>query len=214
MVAYDVSYTTQLPRQQEEAMSYVITIAQIIHWTQLLYLLLAAVWLGSLPFVKRTVYEQSISSNFQQTVVFAVGLYLLFGSPTTPDWFNQPLFTATLPIALAGLGMAICGLGFSIWARLALGGNWSSSPSIKQDHALIVSGPYRVVRHPIYTGFLIALLGSALQHGLLRSFLAVLTCAAGLYLKVSVEEEFMVQRFGEAYLRYRRNVSSLVPFLF
>jgi protein-S-isoprenylcysteine O-methyltransferase Ste14 len=79
---------------------------------------------------------------------------------------------------------------------------------------LIVSGPYRAVRHPIYAGLLFALLGSALQHGLVRSFLAVLTCVVGLYLKVSVEEEFMVQRFGEAYLRYRRNVSTLVPFLF
>jgi protein-S-isoprenylcysteine O-methyltransferase len=193
---------------------YFITIDQIIRWTQALYLLLAAVWLGSLPFVKRTIHEQSISARLQQTVVFGIGLYLLFGSPSTPDWFDQPLFTVTLPIALAGLALAIFGIGFSIWARLILGENWSSSPSIKQDHALIVTGPYRVVRHPIYTGFLFALLGSALQHGLVRSFLAVLTCAVGLYLKVSVEEDFMVQRFGDAYLRYRRNVSALVPFLF
>jgi protein-S-isoprenylcysteine O-methyltransferase Ste14 len=195
-------------------MFYVITVDQIIRWTQLLYLLLAAVWLGSLPFVKRTVHEQSMSSSLQQTVVFGVGLYLLFGSPSTPDWFNQPVFTVTLPIALAGLGIAICGVGLSIWARLTLGENWSNFPTIKQDHALIVSGPYRAVRHPIYAGLLFALLGSALQHGLVRSFLAVLTCVVGLYLKVSVEEEFMVQRFGEAYLRYRRNVSTLVPFLF
>jgi protein-S-isoprenylcysteine O-methyltransferase Ste14 len=193
---------------------YVITIDQIIHWTQLLYLLLAAVWLGSLPLVKRTVHKQSISSYLQQTLVFVVGLYLLFGSPATPGWFNEPVFTVTFPMALAGFGLAICGIGLSIWARLILGENWSSSPTIKQDHALIVSGPYRAVRHPIYTGFLIALLGSALQHGLVRSFLGVLTCAVGLCLKVSVEEEFMVQRFGEAYLRYRRNVNALVPFLF
>ena len=195
-------------------MFYVITIDRIIDWTQLLYLLLAAVWLGSLPFIKRTIYKQSISSYLQQTVVFGTGLYLLFGSPTTPDWFNQPMLPVTLSIALAGLGMAICGVGFSIWARLTLGENWSSSPTIKQDHALIVSGPYRAVRHPIYTGFLLALLGSALQHGLVRSFLAVLTCAVSLYFKVSVEEELMVRRFGEAYLRYRRNVSAFVPFLF
>ena len=193
---------------------YVITIDQIIHWTQLLYLLLAAVWLGSLPFVKRTVQKESISSALQHTVVVAIGFYLLFGSPSTPDWFNQAVFTVTFPIALAGLGLAICGVGLSIWARLILGENWSSSPSIKQNHALIVTGPYRVVRHPIYTGFLIALLGSALQHGLVRSFLAVLTCAVGFYLKVSVEEQFMVQRFGEAYLRYRRNVNALVPYIF
>src|SRR5258708_29814582 len=97
---------------------YVITIDQIIHWTQALYLLLAAVWLGSLPFVKRTIHEQSISARLQQTVVFAIGLYLLFGSPATPDWFDQPLFTVTLPIALAALALSICGIGFRIWAPL------------------------------------------------------------------------------------------------
>ena len=195
-------------------MSYVITIDQIIHWTRLLYLLLAAVWLGSLPFVKRNVQQQSISSTLQNTIVFAVGLFLLFGSPSTPDWFNQPVFPVTFPLALAGLGLTICGTGLSIWARLVLGENWSSFPSVKHNHALIVTGPYRIVRHPIYTGLLIALLGSALQYGLVRSFLAVLTCAVGLYLKVSAEEEFMVQRFGEAYIRYRRGVNALVPFLF
>jgi protein-S-isoprenylcysteine O-methyltransferase len=193
---------------------YVITIDQIIHWTQLLYLLLAAVWIGSLPFVKRNVQQQSISSTLQNTIVLSVGLFLLFGSPSTPNWFNQPVFPVTFPLALAGLGLAICGIGLSIWARLILGENWSSFPSIKQNHRLIVTGPYRLVRHPIYSGFLIALLGSALQFGLIRSFLALLTCAIGLYLKVSAEEEFMVQRFGEAYLRYRRNVNALVPFLF
>lgn len=193
---------------------YVITIDQIIRWTQLLYLLLAAVWLGSLPFVKRTLYKQSILSTLQQTVVLGVAFYLLFGSTAAPDWFNQPLFTVTFPIALAGGGLAICGIGLSIWARLILGENWSSSPTIKQNHALIVTGPYHVVRHPIYTGFLIAFLGSALQRGLIRSFLAVLTCAIGICLKVSVEEEFMVHRFGDAYLRYRRNVSALVPYIF
>ena len=195
-------------------MFYVITIDKVIHWTHLLYLLIAAVWLGSLPFVKRNVQEQSISSTLQQTIVFGTGLYLLFGSPSTPEVFNQPLFPVTIPIALAGLGLAICGAGLSIWARLILGENWSNFPSLKQNHALIVTGPYRLVRHPIYTGLLIALLGSALQYGLIRSFLAVLSCAVGLYLKVSVEEEFMVQRFGEAYLRYRRDVSTLVPFVF
>jgi protein-S-isoprenylcysteine O-methyltransferase Ste14 len=195
-------------------MFYVITIDQIIHWTRLLYLLLAAVWLGSLPFVKRNVQQQSIQFTLQNTLVLTVGIFLLFGSPSTPDWFNQPLFTVTFPIALAGLGLAICGIGLSIWARLIIGEYWSSFPSLKQNHRLIMTGPYRLVRHPIYTGLLLALLGSALQYGLVRSFLAVLTCAVGLYLKVTAEEEFMVQRFGEAYLRYCRKVSALVPYLF
>ena len=65
-------------------MFYVITINQIIHWTQLLYLLIAAVWLGSLPFVKRTVQTESPSSTLQHTIIFGTGLYLLFGSPSMP----------------------------------------------------------------------------------------------------------------------------------
>jgi protein-S-isoprenylcysteine O-methyltransferase Ste14 len=191
-----------------------ITIGQIIRWTDLLWLLICAIWLGSSPFVKPTIHKQSVYSRLEQAAVFGVGLYLLFGSPSTPDWFNQPVFTVTIPIALAGLGIAACGAGFSIWARLTLGENWSATATIKRDHALIMRGPYRAVRHPIYTGILVALLGSALQQGLVRSFLAVLICAVGLWLKVAVEEQFMVQRFGEQYLRYRRDVSALVPYLF
>ena len=193
---------------------YLITITQIIHWTQLLWLLLCAVWLGSAPFAKRTIHKQSLESRIEQSALFAVGLYLLFGSPSTPDWFNQPVFRVTVPIALAGLGITVCGVALSIWARLTLGENWSASATVKQDHTLIVRGPYQAVRHPIYTGLLVALLGSALQRGLLRSFLAVIICAVSLWMKVAVEEDFMVRRFGQEYLRYRREVSALVPFLF
>jgi protein-S-isoprenylcysteine O-methyltransferase Ste14 len=195
-------------------MTYLITIGQITHWTGLLWLLLCAVWLGSSPFVKHTIHKQSLSSRMEQTAVFAAGLYLLFGSWSAPDWFNQPVFAVTLPIALAGLGITAGGVALSIWARLTLGGNWSGSATIKHDHVLIMRGPYHAVRHPIYTGILAALLGSVLQQGLVRSFLAILVCAVALMMKVAMEEQLMVQRFGEEYLRYRRNVSALVPFLF
>src|SRR5438270_12234867 len=137
-------------------MFHLVTIDRIIHLTQLLYLLLAAVWLGSWPLAKRNVQKNSTSSTLQHTMIFGTGLSLLFGSPTVPYWFNQPIFTVNVPIALAGFALAICGSGFSIWGRLIIGENWSSSPSIKHDHALIVSGPYRAVRHPIYAGILIA----------------------------------------------------------
>jgi protein-S-isoprenylcysteine O-methyltransferase Ste14 len=195
-------------------MPHFITIDHLVRWTYFLWFFIIAVWLGSLPFLKPTLHKQSGATRFEQAAVFATGLYLLFGSPANPDWFNQPVFAVTLPVALAGFGLAACGIGFSIWARLTLGENWSDVATIKQDHALVVRGPYRVVRHPIYSGLLVALLGSALQRGLVRSFVAVVVCAVGLWLKVSVEEHFMVVRFGEQYLRYRRRVSALVPFIF
>ena len=191
-----------------------ISIAQTIYWTGLLWLLICAVWLGSLPFVKRTIHRQSGSSRWPQTVLFIVGLYLIFRSLPTSTWLDQPVLTVTVPIALAGFCIVLCGVGFSIWARVILGENWSGTPSIKQDHALIQRGPYRFVRHPIYTGLLIALLGSALQHSLLRSFLGVIICTVALWLKIAVEEQFMVHLFGDQYLRYRKNVSALIPFFF
>jgi protein-S-isoprenylcysteine O-methyltransferase Ste14 len=195
-------------------MENLITTPQIIHWTDLLWLLLAAVWLGSLPFVKPTIHRQSLESGWQQHALFFIGAWLLFGSLSTPEWLGQPILAITAPLALIGFGIVLCGVGFSIWARLILGENWSADPSIKQDHALIQRGPYRIVRHPIYTGILVALAGSALQHGLLRSFLGVVLCAISLWMKVTVEERYMVHRFGDQYLRYRKNVSALVPFLF
>jgi protein-S-isoprenylcysteine O-methyltransferase Ste14 len=195
-------------------MIHLITIGQIIRWTGMLWLLLCAVWIGSFPFIKHSLHNQPPAARFQQSALFIVGLYLIFGSPAYPDWFNQPVLTVTFQLALVGFGIVLCGVAFGIWARLTLGENWSGSPSIKRDHALILCGPYRIVRHPIYTGILTALLGSALQHGLVRSFLGVLICGVSLWLKLMVEEQFMVHHFGGEYLRYRRDVSALVPFLF
>ncbi|MGF7179002.1 methyltransferase family protein [Tunturiibacter psychrotolerans] len=192
----------------------IFTVGQAVHWTTDLWLALSAVWLGSLPFVKTTILRQSQPSVIKHTALLIVGLYLLFGSLASPEWLSRPLFAVTLPIAFAGLFVVVCGVGFSIWARLILGENWSGIATIKQDHSLIVRGPYRAVRHPIYTGMLLALFGTALQHGLIRSFLGVFICSIGFWMKVSVEEHFMVQRFGNDYRRYRMQVSALVPFVF
>jgi protein-S-isoprenylcysteine O-methyltransferase Ste14 len=195
-------------------MIHLITVGQISYYTGLLWLLLCAVWLGSAPFVKPTLQRQSAESRLQQTIIFGIGLYMLFGSPAYPEWFNQPLIAVTIPVALTGLALVLLGVAFSCWARLTLGENWSASPTIKQDHALVMRGPYRIVRHPIYTGLLTGLVGSALQHGLVRSFLAVLVCVVSLWIKIAAEEHFMIQRFGDQYRRYARHVSALVPFVF
>jgi protein-S-isoprenylcysteine O-methyltransferase Ste14 len=191
-----------------------LTTDLIVRWTSLLWLLLSAVWLGSLPFVKPTLHRSTRSSRIQHLILFAAGLYLLFGTSSTSDWLNQPLWKVTLPIAFVGLSLTLCGVAFGIWARLTLGENWSGTPTIKQNHTLILRGPYRIVRHPIYTGLLVAFLGSAVERGLVRNLLAVPVCAVALWIKSTVEEDFMEHRFGAEYLRYRARVSALVPFLF
>ncbi|MGA8271936.1 MAG: isoprenylcysteine carboxylmethyltransferase family protein, partial [Candidatus Sulfotelmatobacter sp.] len=120
----------------------------------------------------------------------------------------------TVNIAALGFALIVFGVAFGIWARLTLGSNWSGTVTLKDNHTLIRRGPYRIVRHPIYTGILAALIGSALERGLRRSLIALPLCGLGFWLKIMTEEQFMVQRFGETYLQYKQQVKALVPFLF
>ncbi len=106
------------------------------------------------------------------------------------------------------------GVAFSVWARLMLGDNWSNRVTVKENHTLARRGPYRIVRHPIYSGILLGMLGSALQRGGIRCFVGVLICGFSFWLKTRVEERFMVQSFGEEYLQYRHKVKALAPFIF
>jgi protein-S-isoprenylcysteine O-methyltransferase Ste14 len=89
----------------------------------------------------------------------------------------------------------------------------SGRVTIKEQHELIQNGPYAIVRHPIYSGFLLAILGTAIVHGELRGLLALPVAVVGWTLKLRLEESFMAQQFGTAYLDYKRRVKALVPFV-
>ena len=99
------------------------------------------------------------------------------------------------------------------WARLWIAGNWSSDVTLKRDHELVTTGPYRWVRHPIYTGVLLALLGSALAVGEWRGLLAVILAGAAFWRKLGIEEAVMRRQFGAAYASYAEHVPALIPFV-
>jgi len=105
------------------------------------------------------------------------------------------------------------GLWFSAWARVRLGSNWSAEVTVKQNHKLVRIGPYALVRHPIYTGVLLALIGTALSVDKLRALIGLILVAAGFLRKIIVEERFMSAEFGEAYEHYRAKVPALIPFV-
>ena len=182
--------------------------------SQYLWAVLVVVWLIAAFRTKRTIRRQSSSSRLIQIGLVGAGAYLLFARYTGIHWLDRPAIPGTVNIAASGFALIVFGVGFSIWARLTLGANWSGTITLKEDHALIRRGPYRIVRHPIYTGILAALIGSALERGLRSSLIALPLCGLGFGLKIVTEEQFMAQRFGETYLQYKQQVKALVPFLF
>jgi protein-S-isoprenylcysteine O-methyltransferase Ste14 len=112
-----------------------------------------------------------------------------------------------------GLALVLVGLGYAIWARLRLGGNWSSDVTLKEGHELIVAGPYRWTRHPIYTGLLLAFAGTALAIGEWRGALALALVLFAFWRKIGLEEAMMRREFGAAYADYARRVRALIPLL-
>jgi protein-S-isoprenylcysteine O-methyltransferase Ste14 len=115
----------------------------------------------------------------------------------------------------AGFGLLLfaLGLGFAIWARLHIGRNWGTPMSQKDEPELVTSGPYRLVRHPIYSGILLAGVGTALA---LNWAWLIAPALAGIYFVYSatVEERYLTQQFPDAYPAYRRSSKMLVPFIF
>jgi len=113
-----------------------------------------------------------------------------------------------------GAPLVFAGLIVALWARFYLAGNWSGSVTLKQDHELVRTGPYRFVRHPIYTGLLMAVAGTACAIGQFRGLLAFALTFYALWRKSRIEERLMVETFGEDYRRYRADVKGLIPFVF
>lgn len=116
--------------------------------------------------------------------------------------------------AAVGAALTLVGLLFTVWARVYLGRNWSGVVTLKADHELITGGPYALVRHPIYTGLLLAFIGTALAIGEWRGVLSVALALVAIVHRIFVEESFMRQQFGAAYDHYALRVRALVPGVF
>ena len=139
--------------------------------------------------------------------------YALMISWHLPSPMNAKL-TPRTDFAMA-LGAVIClsGLLMTLWARRTLAGNWSGDVTFKQGHELVRTGPYRFVRHPIYTGLLVMCLGTAVAIGLVRCWLALPMMTLAFWIKIQQEERLLLRHFPETYPAYQKKVKALVPFV-
>ena len=142
--------------------------------------------------------------------LMALGFALLFWHPPV-SYLNRGLWPISLGVLVAGLGLQSVGLGFAIWARHTLGANWSGRITVGGAQQIIVRGPYRMVRHPIYSGLLFGILGTAIVVGEVRGILGTLLVLAAVLIKIRREERALRGHFGPEYENYAKHVPALIP---
>jgi len=183
---------------------------RIIH---VCWIIFVVVWLLAAILAKRTVYRESSGERARYWILLVIAYFLLIKSSSLPhplDWLFIP---RTESSAWIGAFLCVSGLAFAIWARITLGRNWSGAITLKEEHELIERGPYRIVRHPIYTGILAMFAGTAVAIGTFGGFVGVLLLFISSWIKLKREEDLMLKQFPAEYSAYRRRVKRIIPFL-
>ena len=180
-----------------------------------MWLAWAAYWWALSRRVKATERRESLYSRLAFIVPLLFAGVLLFAPILEIPVINARFLPLAAWRVWGGVGVALnlVGLLLAVWARMYLGRNWSGVVTIKEDHELITGGPYRMVRHPIYTGLLLAFVGLALARGEWRSILGVVIAAGAFWRKLRIEECWMRERFGDKYQTYSQRVAALIPFV-
>ena len=162
---------------------------------------------------KTTRRLEPAASRMLRVCIFLSAIALLVVPRIPLSWLYSQLWASGYWPFWLGAAVTIAGLLFAVWAREHLGRNWSRSVTIKQDHELITTGPYGLVRHPIYTGILAGFLGMAIAISQVRGFIVVALIFLAFWLKLRMEEQWMRSQFGATYAAYADHTAALVPYL-
>jgi protein-S-isoprenylcysteine O-methyltransferase Ste14 len=172
---------------------------------------LLVVWVVGLFWTKRTQERAATAPRILYGLIVLAAFWLMFGGKVPEGWLQTRLFLRTEFTDWVGVALTAFGCAFAIWARIFIGANWSGSVQVKVGHELMRGGPYRFVRHPIYTGLLVAMLGTGMVRDRVMSLVGFVLLVAGFWVKSRMEEEFMRKTFGAEYEEYRRRTGGLLP---
>jgi protein-S-isoprenylcysteine O-methyltransferase Ste14 len=156
--------------------------------------------------------RESMTSRLLHVVPLLLAFWLLWTHRAPGALLNARLYAWAPWQFWAAAVVTALGLSFTVWARVHLGRNWSGIVTLKEGHELVTTGPYAWARHPIYTGLLVAIVGSAAARGDWRGVLAVALAWAALWRKLRLEERWMLELFGDRYRAYALRVPALIPF--
>ena len=174
----------------------------------LLWLAWLVSWWAAAFWSDRAVKGPGGAPQIAYNVLTITGGILLFAVNSADQVLRLPLAARW-----ATLGLAAGGFLFAWWARITLGRFWARNVSRKADHRVIDNGPYALVRHPIYTGIILATIATALLKATLVAWAGVVVMTVGWYVKARLEERFLHVELGDAYDAYQARVPMLIPFI-
>ncbi len=175
----------------------------------ILYLLY---WIISARSVKSPAERQSWAGVLAHRLPVWLGAVLMFLPKADP--FGTLLTPSPAATKWLGAAIVVLGLFEAVWARKTLAGNWSANVEFKQGHKLVEEGPYRLVRHPIYTSILLMCFGTALMINRLAALAGFLLITFGFLIKLKQEERLLLRHFPDEYPAYKARTKMLVPFVF
>jgi protein-S-isoprenylcysteine O-methyltransferase Ste14 len=180
-------------------------------WINALWILFGVYWLVSAFKRKKTKQRESWAQRFRYVLPLVVAFYLLSRPEAHYGWLGSRFAPPSDAAGWVGVLLTAAGVAMAFWARWHLGTNWSGVVTLKEGHELIRTGPYRTIRHPIYTGILLALLGTAVAVGEVRGLLALAIAWLSFYIKARREESFLTQEFGPGFAEHRRHTGMFLP---
>jgi protein-S-isoprenylcysteine O-methyltransferase Ste14 len=171
-------------------------------------------WWAAAIWSDRSVQRPARRHQLMYRALAASGAILLFGMYRRDGQLELTLWRTPDAVAWGTLPVAALGMAFTWWARIHLGRLWSSNVARKATHYVVETGPYGIVRHPIYTGITVASIATAVMRGTVAAWLGVALMTLGWYIKARMEEGFLQEQLGaDAYASYARRVPMLVPFV-
>jgi protein-S-isoprenylcysteine O-methyltransferase Ste14 len=168
-------------------------------------------WIAGAFKTRPTHEQESFASRYVVLMVEGVAYLLVFNHATEIGVLGERFIPRTFGGAMLGVLLTWLGIGLAIWARYHLAEYWSARVTIKEDHQLICTGPYAHFRHPIYSGLILATIGSALVIGKWRCVLGTLLALIGYCIKTRKEEQMLTLQFGEAFREHQKHTGFLLP---
>jgi protein-S-isoprenylcysteine O-methyltransferase Ste14 len=175
------------------------------------WIIFAIYWLISAWGTKKTTERQSWKDRIAHRIPIVFGVLLL--RPTPRPHIHSSIIVHNPAVQAAAVILCVLGLLGAIWSRRTIARNWSGDVVFKEEHELVERGPYRWVRHPIYTSILLMALGSALLVCRWTSFAGFLVMAVGFLIKLRQEEALLLRHFPSEYSAYKSRVKTLIPFV-